>query len=131
MAKDLDVGVEVIDRQHAELLALIGALVQEARAPGPGARLAPAVEALLGKVRAHFATEGELMRRHGFDGLGVHENAHTAFLVTLESLHRSLESARTAPIGKKIEVLVGEWLELHIEGYDKVLGRFLREAGER
>ncbi|MGC4120282.1 MAG: hemerythrin family protein [Myxococcales bacterium] len=127
---DLAVGIRAMDTEHVKLLGLIDALIEQARSAGPADRLIPAVEDLLKSLRAHFATETALMERHGYDGRPAHESAHHAFLAALEGLHANLSAAYTVPIDRKIELLIGDWLQLHIEGYDAVLARFLKEKGE-
>ncbi|MBI5545963.1 MAG: hemerythrin family protein [Deltaproteobacteria bacterium] len=129
---DLTVGIEAIDAQHTKLLTLVAEIAVQGRTPGPGARHEERLGALASKVQEHFTTEGSLMRKHLFTGVEPHEEAHRSFLATFAGLRQDLLAAReSAPMTERFEALVGGWLELHIDGYDKVLARFLREKGER
>ncbi|HEY3451393.1 MAG TPA: hemerythrin family protein [Myxococcales bacterium] len=126
---ELALGIKAMDADHVLLLGQIDALVEQARSPGPSDRLVPAVETLLGSLRQHFASESALMHQHAFEGREAHESAHHAFLAALEGLRANLSSSYRVPIDKKVELLIGDWLQLHIEGYDAILARFLKAAG--
>lgn len=126
----LAVGIKAIDEEHVLLLGQVDAIVEQARAPGPADRLLPAVDELVASLQAHFGTERALMHRYAYPAREAHESAHQAFLAAVEGLRANLTSAYKVPVDRKVELLIGDWLQSHIEGHDRDLARFLKERGE-
>lgn len=129
MAAGLSTGIEVIDAQHGALISEVSELIAAARTGAPGLR--PMLEGLETDVLDHFATEERLMADHAFPVAGPHREAHAAFVSSFQALGKEIAGGtlRGRELAERLEVMVGEWLELHIEGYDQALGRFLAERG--
>ncbi len=66
------------------------------------------------------------MRATGYPEYGSHKEAHDAFaaqLLELESEYRA--KGPVASLVKSVNGWVGEWLQVHTAGSDRLLGRYL------
>jgi hemerythrin len=107
------VGIEEMDREHQELVRLVGELHET--------RGAAAKRALFGSLSAavekHFATEERLMREHGYSGLELHLRAHDALVERLGTIK--------AP-NQRVLGEIKDWLRDHLMTSDKPLAEFLK-----
>jgi hemerythrin len=124
----LELGHDVIDRQHQELFRRYESLVQ-ALARGDRAEVGPLFEFLGSYVVEHFADEERLMSETAFPGLTVHKASHDRFVREYHALHELFERAGpTAAIAVRAETWIADWLATHIGATDAHLARHLRGA---
>ena len=122
-------GVEAIDRQHGELFAKIGALLDAARARQGRAQVPEMLDYLGRYVVEHFATEEKVMDAAGYPKLEAHRQEHRQFVKEVEALRRDLEKEGATPLVViRVGARVTEWLREHIYRTDRLLGEFLRGA---
>lgn len=124
----LELGHDVIDRQHQELFRRFESLV-EALARGERAEVEPLFEFLGSYVVEHFADEERLMAETGFPGLNVHKAAHDRFVREYHALRALFDRAGpNAAIAVKARTWIADWLSTHIGATDVHLARHLRDA---
>lgn len=122
-----------LDRQHAELLALVEAAAAAVET-GTAAAAAQAVDAFLGALLEHTATEEALMEEALYPERGRHRTAHEVFLADLQQLAAELKRTGPTPqVAEWLRLRVPEWLRFHIAVNDTKLATFLaqRPAGTR
>lgn len=125
--REFEIGVEPIDAQHRELFARVGELLAAISA-GRSDAVGPAVQYLRRYVLDHFTAEQALMARSGYPKADAHAREHAAFaseLLALETQHAA--NPRSPWLGSKLGVSLATWLRQHVLGWDRELGRFLRE----
>lgn len=120
-------GVEEIDRQHRELFARVGALLDAARVRRGREVVRELLEYLARYVVEHFETEEREMEAAGYPKLEAHREEHRQFVREIEALRRAHEEEGATPL---LVIRVGgratEWLREHIYRTDRLLGDFLR-----
>ena len=127
-ATGLGLGIPLLDDDHVQQLELLGTLADALR-PGHAPRESAGVlERLIDRTRTHFASEGELMRRHAVPESDRHVREHTTWIGELERRERG--SASSSPRLTRDEVLAMRTsLEIHIATMDRDLARHLSGGG--
>lgn len=125
---DLELGLEIIDRQHRWLVSATNALYHEMhRDPREYERLDMLIRGLLLYVRQHFAVEERLFKRYGYPQTEAHLKEHEHFTVAVEewkSRHQAGEALSLEILG-----FLKHWLLYHILRSDKAYAPFLKEQG--
>jgi len=122
------INIAEIDRQHQNLFRIVQNL-QLAISAGRGHEV---IEAALTEVVNytihHFATEEELMQRHGFPGITEHRVEHNA--LTLEIFRvQGQHAAGEAQAAEEFLKFLKKWLQEHTLKADKHYAEFLNAAG--
>ena len=126
--KDLSVWIGKFDEQHKRLIDILNQL-REAHAQGRGKQtLAQAIERLHAYASSHFASEEQLMTRHGYPDLESHHREHMDFAAKMEDFEERLESPGVNLSGEVIEFLE-DWLATHIKTSDKSYASFFKDKG--
>ena len=114
-------GVDEVDYEHQELIALINQLhsrLSDADAP----LTVPAFFGDLNQaITAHFALEERHMRDAGYDQLTEHKNEHERLLDEIRNIMEAYETMpraeREASLGKTLD----DWFMLHSRTHDSRL----------
>jgi hemerythrin len=125
---DLSVGIAEIDAQHQHFLELINAMYRAIRAGKGQAALGASLAGLSAYTHTHFATEEQLMARHGYPGLAEHKAQHDAMAVWVGDIQRRFKSGETS-ISYELLGTLRTWLMTHIQTVDQRFGSYLRERG--
>ena len=122
--RQLETGLEPVDRQHRELLdALIGlAVAVEDGAPKEG--LEEALAALARHLIKHCQTEETLMREAGFPERILHANQHQDLLREVRDLQ--YRHAKGQALDPEALADIGEWLDHHICESDLAMAGYLK-----
>lgn len=132
---DYSSGTEVIDRQHARAIELIGALGQAVAAADTRSGASPIsiVAELAELLTMHFNAEENLMRRYSYPFLAEHQHQHQTFFNAFEGLRAEIEvrGISTIRLLFRIQLLLVDWYINHITKSDVHLGNFLLRAGLR
>jgi len=125
-SEDLSLGDSKIDEQHKNLIQNVNALLDASR-EGEGLDKLPETFGFLEEyVLQHFHDEEELQRSVGFPDYDTHKADHMRFLEIFESLKGELkEKGPSLSLVIKTNGIVIAWLQEHLNGYDRDLGRFL------
>jgi hemerythrin-like metal-binding protein len=123
----LVLGIPAVDAQHDGQLALAGSLVDALRDGGDVGGAARILDELIDRTREHFASEGELIRRHRYLDSAVHLGEHARCVAELERCRLAL-SGPTLPTAREAESLkIG--IEVHVATMDRDLARHLTARG--
>lgn len=122
-------GWDPFDREHADLVRTLGALLSAVEADDLGrARISSAQ--LVGAAGEHFAHEERVMREVGYPRLAQHEEAHALYLADAAGLARHVvEKGLTPEFRRWSTGRVLEWFRFHVATNDVALGAFLAERG--
>ncbi|MBF0593043.1 MAG: hemerythrin family protein [Nitrospirae bacterium] len=131
--EDLTVGVDSIDDQHKEMIAIINNLLQAINRGDARDEIEKVIAFLKKYVEAHFLMEETLMLRIKYpkDKFLEHERKHTQFWETYNELAATFKKEHRSPILVNTikNVLVG-WFVNHICQTDKAIGVFIKKEGK-
>ncbi len=121
------VGIEAVDYEHKELIALINRLYAELAS----GRATSSVEAFFGDllkgISAHFALEERFMHEHGYDQLPQHKADHERLLDELrdmmddELIEHDTDDALDGDLRDRLDA----WFSRHFETHDARLHKSL------
>lgn len=125
-SKEFETGVDIVDRQHRELVDRINAAAPllAASKSGKPANAAELLGALSDYVGVHFATEESLMREVGLDPrhVDVHRGSHKEFARHVREMCETY-MANGPVTGAELLTFVAHWLIFHILGEDQSMAR--------
>lgn len=123
----LSVGVEEIDRQHQELFAVFGELVEGLNAGRGPASVARLIDFLGRYVAEHFGAEERWMKSCDYPDFAPHKAEHEAFVADLKLLRERLrKEGPSQPLAVSLSGRIRSWLSFHIGGSDRAMGAYLQ-----
>ncbi|HSN90028.1 MAG TPA: hemerythrin family protein [Anaeromyxobacteraceae bacterium] len=126
----LETGNRLVDRQHRELFARLGALFEASREGRGADEVRPLLGYLREYVDAHLAAEERLMEEAGYPDLEPHREEHRALLATFQALQAQFEeSGADLLFVVRLSQRVTEWLKEHIYRADRTMAWWLRGRG--
>jgi len=117
-------GIDVVDREHRELVDLINRLHDAVMAEDANTRVTVFFERLLVAMTTHFASEEEFMRASAYDQLERHQSDHERILEEIRDIMNAFEHAEeidSGDLGMRLEA----WFARHFEAHDAPLHRRL------
>ena len=121
-------GIDDIDRQHREMFARIGALLDATRNRRSKEEVLRLMEYLGAYVVEHFGAEEREMDRTEYPRAEGHRLEHHQFVKELEVLRQELATEGPSVLFViRVGNRVTEWLREHIYRTDKLLGEWLRD----
>ncbi len=125
--KSLETGLAWQDRQHKELFEKLSALLDGLQRGVGVEEAVKLLEFLDEYVVVHFHDEEQAMSRYGYPDMVTHLEQHTDFIDNLSRLKERLKTERSDEAIDDVKTSVLNWLNEHIRGIDRELGRFLLE----
>jgi len=124
---DLATGVAEIDEQHREIFKRIGKLTGACRAGKGKHEIEETFAFLSDYVLTHFGMEEALMEKFNYPDYPFHKVQHRKFMQNFLEMKEKLEAEGTSSeLAIQANVLLMDWLAVHIRNYDKSLGVFLK-----
>lgn len=116
--QELSVGVEALDQQHQNLVAIVNKF-NEGRRRGKGTKIMTQIlNEMVGYTQEHFAFEEQMMEAAGYEGLKLHQSQHRQLLQKLERFQFDfLQENRR--ITSDVAEFLNYWLTSHILKHDK------------
>jgi hemerythrin len=129
--KKHEVGIDEIDRQLCELLALIQKLHEAVTVKNNRNAVSSALNILEKCIQEHFDFEDELMVKHCYPFSSDHIAQHNSYKKYFHQLRDEIEADIDKPLylGFRINLSLANWLLNHLSRDDRHLGRFLSECG--
>ena len=127
----LEVGLDFMDRDHAEFVALLETILGFCETGGETAVLGigSALDQMLQHTRDHFAREEEAMRSSGFPAYAIHRGEHER---VLERMVRIVERWRAGEDCRYVDDIVnGEllpWFHQHLRTMDAATAAFILQS---
>ena len=121
---DLLLGVEAIDTDHAEAVALWKELKG---AQGPA--FVAALEKWVAHLEAHFAREEDLMKAAGYRDLPHHASEHARVVAEGKRFLDQARSGRTMMARAYATDMIPDWFERHVRMFDSEVARVVKLAG--
>lgn len=113
--KNMSVGVEVLDEQHRKLIEIINeayAAIQKHDEPA----MADLIDKMRDYALMHFATEEELLKKHGYPELEDHKFQHAKFNNDVDEFKKKLYEKTNL---SQIFLFLSRWLTTHIMDEDR------------
>jgi hemerythrin len=128
-SSDFEVGVELIDRQHRELIDRINKLLAGIREGRGREETFGLMRFLQEYVVEHFRAEEGFMLRHNYPEYAAHKEIHDSFIADLEVLAATLESSGVdSELVVNVNQKVINWVVAHIFMIDKGLKNYATAA---
>lgn len=123
--EDYAVGIEAVDHEHRELIALINALHAELRAPEAEVTVAEFLGEIYARIAAHFALEERVMRDRRYDQYDDHKADHERLL---DEIRDVMDDSAAMPAQDYRAQLAGRlesWFTEHFKTKDARLHKML------
>lgn len=122
--EEFSVGVESVDSEHREMIALINELDGAMRHAADCATVIRTLGEMLARISAHFALEEKVMKDAAYEGFAAHKADHEQLLDDLLDTIDSVEEAghydREALSGR-----LNQWFSDHFRTHDAKLHRHI------
>ncbi len=126
----LEVGIEVVDKQHRRWIGLFNDLIAALEAGNEEKVVRETVESLLEYTNYHFKTEEALMERAGYDEveLGFHRREHRVFTDQIVIFRDRLAYGFQKVTPEVVDYMRG-WLVTHVTATDRGYITSIQDAG--
>jgi hemerythrin len=128
--KELHLGIESMDREHASQVGLLNDLKAAVRSGADDNVVYALLNELMEHTNLHFLSEQLAMRLHAYEAYESHFLEHQRLLIEVQNLRRALETGTATDKHSLIEAL-RSWLLIHIQTADKALAEYLNRRAER
>lgn len=125
---DFSVGVEDIDHQHKQIVAMINKLYDAIKAGSSRAACAGILTEMIDYANVHFATEDSYMERLGYPDAEEHRLEHQEFGAKCADFAEGVASGRIS-LSLDIGKFLLHWLYDHIRKVDMKLGQYILQQG--
>jgi len=122
----LATGMEEIDEQHRQLIAIGNRLNEAIRSSSGRASVGSVLEQLIAYTVQHFQFEERLMAASGYPGAAEHARQHRQ--LEQDVLAHQARFASGEALSVELMHFIRDWLVKHIMGTDKALARALADA---
>ena len=120
--KEYETGIESVDEEHKELLALINETTAKLRAD---LHTVENIESYLGeihaKISAHFALEERFMRDASYSHLKPHKDDHERLLDDLRRIMVNYRSGSYLQFEQSLTQHLNDWFMIHFTTHDSLL----------
>lgn len=113
--KDLNTGIDLIDKQHRCLLDYINQL-EDAGRSGDRLVVGETLDACVDYILSHFAFEESLQEEAGYQFQKAHKKVHELFARRIHEYQRRFNSGED--VAGELHDLLGRWLIDHIKRDD-------------
>ncbi len=111
-----NIGIDVIDNQHRQILDYINAL-EQVKSTGDRDRIKEVLEDLIDYTQSHFSFEENLLEQVSYQYLPSHRGIHELFVKRLNDYRLKFEKGES--IENDLYRLLSKWLINHIQHDDQ------------
>ncbi len=124
-SKDFETGVQDVDHEHQELVALLNDLHSKLSGDGDHETISGFLGEVFAKISAHFALEETMMRKHRYDEYEAHKADHEKLLDDIRDIMDAHESGEYANYDDMLSKAVHDWFVTHFKTKDARLHKLL------
>ena len=128
--KELTLGIESMDREHASQVGVLNDLKAAVRSGADDNVVYALLNELVEHTNLHFLSEQLAMRLHAYEAYESHFQEHQRLQTEVQNLRRALETGTATDKHSLIEAL-RSWLLIHIQTADKALAEYLSRRADR
>lgn len=111
--QEYSVGNDLMDKQHQVLIEMINKLHDAMKVGKGSVEVGIIVTEMIDYSIMHFATEEELMKKFGFNGLSDHKIEHKAFMTKVDEFQKQM-NAGSFTLSMEVANFLKDWLTNHI-----------------
>lgn len=127
--KEISVGIDSIDREHQNLIALLNLFHDAVHHNRNADALSAIFDELATYIVTHFMHEEEHMMRTHYPGLFEHKYEHDTLRRELMAFHEKAMGTITPRLGKEILIFLKCWFSVHAISCDRAFAPYLRAKG--
>ncbi|MFZ5776290.1 MAG: bacteriohemerythrin [Thermodesulfobacteriota bacterium] len=124
---EYEVGIEEIDRQHRELVAILDDLYTAMLNARGVEQVESTLERLTQYTKNHFATEERLFKKHAYPEEREHAAEHAAMLARVAKFRREHQHGKA--VGVELMHYLKGWFVEHLQTTDHRYVPFFRALG--
>ncbi len=128
---DLHLGIDVLDDEHRQLLAVTTRLVAACRDGSDSQSIDRLAAELVACVEDHIRSEEAQMAAWDYGGIDRHKAAHATLFGSLEAILQPVRHGARHDVADGLLGFLLTWLDGHILGEDKLFADFLKDRGVR
>jgi len=129
--KELETGIELVDKQHKELVDAVNGLINLGEAAKDPEVLQETLGFLAKYAMMHFKTEEDLMAESGYPACYLHENQHRLFVDRfIEYKGRFETEGYSDALSTALNQFLVTWIVNHIKVADIAFGKHYVESIE-
>ncbi|MDR1971348.1 MAG: hemerythrin family protein [Treponema sp.] len=128
--KDLEVGNQLIDTQHKQLIDALNAFLKASSEKKSNEELKKSLDFLNDYTIKHFYEEEQLQKKYEYPDYENHRKLHEALKKVVRDLQVQLiMKGPSESLFNDVKVKVGDWLIAHIKSQDTRIGAHLKSKG--
>jgi hemerythrin len=127
----MSIGIESIDREHQQLLAMLNCLYDHVQAGRGREVLEEVLDGLVVYTATHFEHEAELFAAHGYEGAAAHLAQHDELVRKVRDLQSQFRAGGGPVLSLEVLSVLKSWLVTHIQGSDRAYAPHLIARGVR
>mgnify|MGYP003459519852 FL=1 len=115
-SEKFNIGIDVIDNQHRQILDYINAL-EKIRATGAREQIKDVFDDLIDYTQSHFSFEENLLAQVNYQFLPSHRSIHELFVKRLKDYRQRFDNGES--VADDLHRLLSKWLINHIQHDDQ------------
>lgn len=123
--KEFETGIEAVDHEHQELVALINQLHEKIGQNASDETIKEFLGEVFAHISAHFALEETVMRKHGYDEYAAHKADHEALLDDIRDIMDDFDAGDFKDYENALAPAVRDWFVNHFKTKDARLHKLL------
>jgi hemerythrin len=125
--RNLDLGIEVIDKQHGRIVSYINDLDDAMRLPAPGRRkgVLAVLKNAMDYTESHFSYEEAMLENVRYPFLKAHHKLHAMFIGRMNDYKRRFADGED--IGIELHNTLARWLVNHIQSEDADYAKYVKK----
>jgi hemerythrin-like metal-binding protein len=127
--EEMSVGVEELDDDHKQLIALLNEANDKLSSAQSREVVGEVLDRLVNRTTTHFAHEEALFGQTGFPGAEAHRREHDLMLGQAMAWHAHFKSGLPPLLSVDQICSFQSWLDNHIQGADMQYGSHLNAKG--
>lgn len=122
---DFAIGLDAVDHEHRELIALINGLHRSLAEDAPRAEIERVLGEIESGIGAHFALEEKTMLDLNYDGYRAHKADHESLLDDIRDISDAYDEGAYEEMSGLLSEHLRKWFSVHFREMDARLHRFL------
>jgi hemerythrin len=124
--KSFEIGCELVDNQHRELVALVSGFEGAVHGKVTGQQLAEVLKFIVNYTRHHFSSEEAFMEKISYPELANHKKIHDELINKVTKILLDLKSGKKPEPEFLLNFLI-DWVKDHVLEEDRKIGEFYQK----
>ncbi|MBN1118728.1 MAG: bacteriohemerythrin [Bacteroidales bacterium] len=120
-----NLGIEIIDQQHQNLVKIINDFYAELKTKTNDALIAELIDKMKDYIEYHFKSEEEMLEKNSYPNIEAHKTQHKEFVKKVKSLKSRYRKGEII-LSFEVTSFLKEWLMQHILVSDKEYTKYIK-----